>query len=276
MINDYKIICSTWLTNAVKNAYYPISYISLLSQSNCEFVDQVLLANGQSEDQTYNKHIDIPKINIIETTKWDTNDLSQRCVEQQLKDILNYVSSLNENIILTIYCGDMVFTDQFRDELELNLMKLSDDDNYDFFRLPFAKVLTKKYRENIRHIPGEFYTYSAIKFDKKTKWTEIAEKETKLIGNKKNPQQMKVNWNSCPFSYETWFHSKEMLFEKAKNHFEWNSNWSLDEILGISLKKLSIHGKIEMKDKDHPIEIQPLLPILNEDHLGYSFFDRLL
>jgi hypothetical protein len=275
MIEDYKIVCGTWATNVVENCYYPCTLKCFESFSNTEYVDEVLVADGFSSDETQDFHKDVDKINFLESTPWDTDDLSQRQVLNQLEDLIVEISKRNEKTILIISCADIIYTNDFRGDLRMALKQLILDDSSNFVNLPFAKVVTKNIREKKRPVYQYFYTYSAIKFTPKIKWDRIGKRETSLVGDQK-AKRMSYDWTHPMLSYETWFFKKEDLLKKAKNHFEWNESWDLKDIIArIYKSKLKRYGRVEMSYEDHPKEGQELIDLLKEDHLGHSLFGEL-
>lgn len=274
MIENYEIVCSTWLTNVVNNRYYPVSYKCLESFSNTDFVDRVLVANGNSTDDTVEKHNDIDKVEFFESPNWDTEEMCQVEVVKQLNSIINKCSDMNKDVILLITCGDAIFTEDFREELKIVLTKLANSD-CNFVNLPVVKVVTKDVRETHRALPGTFYTYSAIKFTKDIKWKKIGAREVSIIGNKPE-KRMSHTWKNQIYMYETWFFTQEDLENKIKNHFEWDSNWSIDDVCAkIYRGKLARHGVTKMRYEDHPKEGQELIDLLNEEHMGHSLFGML-
>lgn len=274
MLDNYKIYAGTWLTNAVKNAYYPISYACLESWSNTEFVDGVIVANGQSIDDTSEVHADIPKLDMFMSHKWNTDELGMPQVTIQLNDLIQYINDKNEDCLLILYCADVVYTDEFRIELENNCKKLINDQTTNFCRLPFAKALSLNAREVGRPYPhNKFQTYSIIKFDKNNRWTRIHEEKV-LIGNSR-AVGMPVVWKHPALCYETWFHTREMMLRKQRHHLHWNKSWTFDQLIDhLYIKKLKRFGKIAIERKDHPPEVQKYFDMLNSEHLGFSLFGR--
>lgn len=272
MLNEYEIACCIFMTNVVKNKYYPVTLKCLEACSNTDFIDKIYVFNGDSTDDTVEKHQHVPKVEFIDSTPWDTKEFSANIMSKQYKSALKYISDLNKKIIIIILSSDIIFTDGFRQELKANLEKLSSNENYNFFPLPFVKVPNQHVRDKNRQPPPGFYIYSAIKFNEKIKWTEIGKKENKIIGNY-SLKAFKPSWKNKMYSYETWFFTENNLKRKKMAHSEWKNKWKIEDIINmIYIRKLKKFGSIPMRKEDHPKEAQELIDMLEEKHLGYSSF----
>lgn len=274
MINGHEVYCCVFTTNLVENQYYPVSEKSMQSWSKHDFIDKIYAFNGQSTDDTVEKHSSIKKVNFVTSPKWDTSEISQKEIVKQFDFALDFFNTANKDIIILIMSSDIIWSEELAKEIHGQINKLTKS-NCNFFRLPFVKAPTKNVRE-VRANSGNsnrFSIYSAIKFNEKTKWNKIL-REEKIIGTQ-HSVGMVHNWINPMISYETWFFTKEDFLRKMQAHSEWASVRKLpieNAIQILYLNKLKKYGTRHMKYEDHPKEAQELIDILEEKHLGYSLF----
>jgi len=276
MIDGYTVICATWMTNVVKNGYYPVTHKCLESFANTSFVDHVIVAEGQSVDDTIALHSDIPKVTFIDAPYWNTDELDMPNTDKQLTAIIQYVNKNFINAILVMYCADVIFSQNFRNELESEIKRLIASD-CDFVNLTFAKIITKDIREQTRRFRECFHTYSAIKFDKDHSWREI-KSEKYLIdscgNNSVNRLSPKSDISHPALSYETFLFTEAQMHEKARKHIAWNESWTMHDIFQQKILPKLGRNPVCMTNK-HPDEAKDLLDALSDDVQGHSFFDVL-
>jgi len=274
MINGYEIYCCVFTTNLVKNKYFPVSHKAMESWNKFDFVDKIYAFNGDSTDDTVEKHSDIEKVNFITSPKWNTEEISQDVMVKQYEFCLDFFNNLNRKCIVFILSSDNIWSEKLGFEILQKTKNLIKSNQYNFFNLPFVKVPTKDVREIKRNF-SSFSIYSAIKFNEEIKWNKIAN-EIKLSGSQKAKGLVSL-WENQMFSYETWFFTKEDILRKIKIHKEWDEKLSIDDTMKKAyLKKLKMYGKRDMSYSEHPKEAQELIDILEEDHLGYSLFGNYI
>ena len=108
MIDGYKIISGTFLTNSIINGYYPTSRCCLESLGKADYVDEVIVAEGQSIDDTVNSHRDINKVRFIHAPLWSIDSFSYKNTADQYASLFKYCSDQNEKIVeLRLPCEDV-------------------------------------------------------------------------------------------------------------------------------------------------------------------------
>lgn len=275
MINGHKIIAGTFLTNAVVKGYWPTSEYSLKSVAKTPYIDTVLVAEGGSIDSTVEKHSGIEKVQWVRSSDWSRDSFSYDDTANQYSSLLKWCSDLDEDVILMINWGDMIFDDKHRDELHEALKKFIESDKNVMPLCPGVKVLCKCLRTKPYPTPKDFYTVSAYKFRKDLKWSKIVDHEKKLVGDDE-PKIYLQNWKTHGYMYEMFTFTKENFKEKVRLHCEWNNEWTIHQaICNVILKKSVILGISKMTRKDHPKDALELFDSVDKDHYGYSCFDTI-
>ena len=235
MIKDTKIIVATTLTNSIITGYYPTCYASIQSWANSDYVDEVIVAEGFSEDQTVSVMKSISKkVNVISEKLWPLNKWNWNNLYDQYDMIYKVCREREEDLIMVYLSSDQVFTDDFRNELFIALKKLIEDNNSDFFLLPFLKTINYEFITCPYGYEEHFHLHSALKFDnKKRKWLatrgpegmESTRGESYLI-NTLDPSvkginvgnRMFYNFSSFPICYDMFMFTVENLNHKIQRY----------------------------------------------------------
>jgi glycosyltransferase involved in cell wall biosynthesis len=279
MIKNTKVIVATIMTNVVKNKYWPTSRHSLTSFSNTEYVDEVLVVDGGSTDDTVKEHSNISnKIKFLSGPKWNTDDLSDKNFINQCNVIYDYCNNLNEDVILIFECADVFFTDSFREECKEVIFKMLEG-SYDFCVLPYAKMINPwicikySYMQNC----NSFYNICITRFDKTDQVWKNGLINDGVVNNPSRALKKLIHtWKTTVVSYETWNFDKEQFSKKIKSHYNWDSNLSIDDtIKKMYYWKLQSLPTSIIDLKDHPKEAINVLKSLKEDHLGFSLFGHI-
>lgn len=279
MINGKRVIVGVPMTNLVRHLYWPISEYSVLASSNTDFVDDILIVDGQSTDETVEFHSNIsPKVKILKGPKWNTEDLSSENFNKQRNFLYDYCQNLKEDCILIFQCSDVFFTDAYRIEIK-NVISTMINEKYDFCVTPFIKMLTPwiGLLYTYKQLDEAWYEIGITQFFKDEKiwhpkWLDISD-HTKADRSLK---KLKHRWQTAPFVYEAWLFDRSAFEKKIQYHDNWDKNLGIDD----SIKKM-YYWKInqfpicQLSLKEHPPEFLPILTKLKESHLGFSLFNHL-
>jgi len=142
MIDGKKVIVGMILTDAVKNKYWPVSEHSVKSALTFNFVDEVLIVDGQSIDDTVEKHSGISnKVKFLKGPRWDTTDLSNENWCKQRQCLFDYCDDLDEDCFLIFQYADIFYPKAFQEDC-VKTLSLMNKSQADFSVVPFIKVLT--------------------------------------------------------------------------------------------------------------------------------------
>jgi|1_EtaG_2_1085319.scaffolds.fasta_scaffold00543_14 hypothetical protein len=296
MIKDYRIVIATTLSNTVTTGYYPTSEVAIQTYCKPDYVDEVLVAEGMSEDDTVSLHSNISsKVKILSKKKWPVDTWTWQNLWDQYDVIYDYCkfAKTGQPTILLYFSADQVFTDYFIEELETELIRFIQNDNIEFMLLPFAKTITYEFLTLPYDPPDHFHIYSAVKFDAKRDYLGVrgmlphrGENKLLLPNNRLFvPRPLTYNFRTFPISYDMFFFTKENLMAKiirhdngirAESDAPWGSAGATEYIKNHWLKKAIplLGGKIKLRD--HPSEmIEKICTHLDESKFGYSCFDNL-
>lgn len=267
------------MTNLVRHAYWPISEQSIKSVLSADFVDEIVIVDGQSTDNTVEVHSNIsPKVKILQGPKWNTEDLSSDNFNKQRNFMYDYCQSLDEDSILIFQCSDVFFTKFYQAELK-NVIKTIIDEKYDFCVPPFIKILTPwlGLLYTYKMLDDSWYEIGITQFFKgekiwKSDWLNISD-PTKADRKLK---KLKHSWNTAPFVYEAWLFDKPQFEKKIQYHDNWDKSLDVDQSIDkMYYWKIKQFPKLDLTLKDHPKEFIPILKMIKEDHLGFSLFGHL-
>jgi hypothetical protein len=280
MINGKKVIMGTVMTNVVENKYWPVSEHSLLSFSNTDFIDEVVVVDGMSTDDTVEKHSKISqKIKFLTGPVWDTSDLSQTNFIKQCNVLYKYCNNLKEDVILIFECADVLFPDEFRSECKSVIHKIIDE-KYDYCILPYSKMLTPwlRLQYSYKQKNQDFYNICITYFQKNDNpWKHGIIHDGCVNAPFRSLKKLIYDWKSSVFSYETWFFDKDQFTKKIMSHYNWDSTLTIDQTIDRMYNwKIKSMPNVKMKLSDHPKEANSFLKILKEDHQGFSLFGHVL
>lgn len=297
MIKNHKIIIATTLSNAITTGYFPTSYAALKTYSKYDFIDEVLIAEGLSEDKTIEKHKLISsKINFLSKKKWPVNKWNWQNLYDQYDAIYKYCRDLKEDCIMLYLSSDQLLTPDFASELKIALENLVENKDLDFFLLPFTKTINYEYRTRVYDKMPHFHLHSALKFGKERQWQcvrgpqgiESTRGENTLIGDREG-LKMNIDFKNFPICYDMFMFTRENLNHKIKRYgrsFDgpariygegtaWPEKYQ-DYLSQIWLKKVISLNPVKLKFNDHPIEMRRIMTeYLDESRFGLSCFNLL-
>ena len=298
MIDDYKVVVAVPITNALLTGYFPTSYAAISSYSKYDFIDEVVVAEGFSEDNTVKIHQDISsKVKIISKKPWPLNQWNWQNLYDQYDLIYDYCRESEENIILMLLSSDQVFTDNWAEELRYSLIDLVNDPGKDFFLVPFAKTINYEYRTRPYDPMPHFHLHSALKFDKTRPWQCVrgpdglksTRGESKVVGPRE-VVRLERSFRNFPIAYDMFMFTRENLQHKIDRYgrswdgpaviFGEGEPWPEkpeDYVSQIWLRKAIALNPSKMSIKEHPIEMQEVIfNHMTDEHYGYSCFDLLV
>ena len=277
MIKDFQIIATTFVTNTGLTGYYPVTKASLLSMSNTEYIDEVVVCDGQSIDDTVSLHSGIPKVKFITGPLWPLDSWTVENLLGLENRILTYVNEHeNKNVISLLFSADTVWTDNFRDELHSYLEDLINSDK-NYMLMPFSKTINYQFRTRIYDFLNTFVITSAVKFTPDTRWTHYTS-ETSIHGNKE-ASRLQKKFSHAPLSYDMFMFTKKNIADKQARYRMMNPNYLADpdefiqkqwltKVIGLEPTILSLN--------DHPLEAREgFINKLNHDHFGWDCFGHL-
>lgn len=279
MINNKKVIMGTVMTNVVANKYYPVSRSSILSFCNTDFIDEVVIVDGCSTDNTIEKHSNLSdKVKFLIGPSWDTDDLSQTNFIKQCNILYDYCNNLNEDAILIFECADVLFTDTFRKECEEVIKKIVDNE-FDYCILPYEKVLTPWFRlkYSYKQTDDQFYNICISYFKKNDNvWKNGIVHDGCIKDPPRQAKKLIHEWKTSVYSYETWFFDKQQFEKKIISHYNWDKDLTIDSTIEkMYYWKIQQMPNIFMKLSEHPKEAYDFLNLLLESHQGFSLFGHL-
>lgn len=307
MIGNRKIIIATTASNAIMTGYYPTCYAAIKSWASVDFIDEVIVAEGLSEDNTIQKLSSLSqKVKFISKHKWPVDNWNWQNLYDQYDTIYNYCLELEEDVIMIYLSSDQVFTDNFKEELRIALKLLEENNKLDFFLIPFAKTINYEFVTERYGYSPHFHLHSALKFDKQRKWLKVRGSNTKLKKpagedvlvtiekpneiNPSNGNRMFYDFKSFPICYDMFMFTVKNLQHKIerygrsfdgpaviygegdpwpKNYQEYLSNIWLRKTLNLRPSKIPFSF--------HPIEMRHVMSeYLDETRFGYNCFDMLI
>lgn len=279
MLKGKKVFVGTVMTNVVENKYWPISQYSLQAMSDIDFVDEVLVVDGCSTDDTVEKHSKISsKVKILKGPYWNTEDFSAENWERMRGFLYDYCHTLNEDCILIFQCADVFYTNAYTLECK-NVIEKMIDERSDFCVPPVLKVLSPwfglMYNSNVWD--QEWYELGITQFFKgESIWREDWVHKANHRNASRPMKKMIHPWETRYNVYETWFFDKDQFSKKIKYHSNWDSKMSIDEaILKMYYWKISQYKNANLSLSDHPKEAMKILKSLEEHHLGFSLFGHI-
>lgn len=306
MIDDTKIIVATTLSNAILTGYYPTCIASISSWANSEYVDEVMIAEGFSEDETVSEVKKLSeKVNVVSEKLWPLNKWNWQNLYDQYDLLYKVCRNRNEKLIMIYLSSDQVFTSNFRHELYNALKQLVRNDKKDFFLLPFLKTINYEFITCPYGYEEHFHLHSALKFDKKERrWLgtrgpeglESSRGESFLI-NENNPKvkgenigrRLYYNFKSFPICYDMFMFTVENLNHKIQRYgrsfdgpaviYGEGEAWpeKYQDYLGqIWLRKTLNLRPTKIPFSFHPIEMRHVMSdYLDETRFGYNCFEML-
>jgi len=285
MIKDHKIVFCAAATNLMINNYYPVSKLCVKNVCKHNFVDEFMMINAGSTDDTVNVHNRLSeKVNFIDYPEvWETKNLkgcknhsmwwdqtsfgARECLDRAIK---------GEKIIYILLGVEDIISDSFAIELEKNI-EIMIDKKIDMDIMPWRKAITKKMSE-IKFSRRGFGNigHCILRFDKKDDalWEGYVSKNRNITFKhvKRKPVLKKLNYSSGFTNLDNWFFTKDNFYNKCKNHVEWGYE-TIEEGFNKKIKsKISRASKISYSDFFEKEIIDLIEKNLKEHHLGFDFF----
>lgn len=280
MLLGKRVIVGIPMTNVVKHKYWPISQYAVESAANTDFVDEVVIVDGQSEDDTIENHQTIShKVKILNGPKWDTKDLSSENFIRQRNFLYKYCQDLEEDCILIFQCSDVFYTQEHRAECA-HVIRQMISEKYDYCIPPFLKVLTPwlGILYGVDKMTNDaWYELCITQFFKSEKiWSEDWVVTDNFRKSSRSLRKLKREWQTFSLVYEAWLFDRDQFSKKIQYHDNWDKNLTIEQ----SIEKMYYwkikqfpHRKLDVKN--HPVEFRPILELLQSDHLGFSLFNHL-
>ena len=283
MLKDFHIIAGTFVTNTEITGYYPTSIACLQSMSNTDFVDEVILCDGQSIDDTVKLHGNIPKVKIIMGPLWPVDSWTWKNLSDLQNTALKYFNNHeNKNVISLLFSSDTVWTDDFRQELRDRLLGMIETD-VNYIEMPFCKTINKDYRTCVYDpLPG-FFIVSALKFTPTIRWYEYGMKELTIYGSGDLIKESSPRFYNAPISYDLFMFTREHLAKKLARYqminvaLQKNPGYlAVDAyITGLWLPKVFRLQPTHLREEDHPVESKQLLESLVPEMFGFDCLGHL-
>lgn len=302
MLKDKKIIIATTVTNTTQTGYWPTCQAAVESWTNTDYVDEVLVADGKSDDITPLIMKSISKKVVLKSEhKWPIDMWNWQNLYDQYDLIYKYCRDQEDDLIMIYLSSDQVIGDNFREELKNALIILAENDTVDYFLLPFAKTINYEFITRPYGYMENFHLHSALKFDKKRRWLKVRGKndgygEEILIHedapNTKSEQtgkKMFYNFKTTPICYDMFMFTIDNLDHKIQRYgrsFDgparihgkaepWPEDYK-DYLSDIWLKKTINLSPRKIPINFHPIEMRKVIcDDLDDTRFGYSCFGLL-
>ncbi len=275
LIKDHQIIVATIVSNIEKTGYAPVTTQSVSSWCNIDFVDEVMIIDGISDDQTVNILSFHEKCKIIQNdSKWNINEWTWEIVNSMENRIIFETNKIeNENKILIIVSSDNVFTSNSILDLKNACVKLIDSKEYDFINYPFVKAITSDFISAKYSQLPDWHVCSINKFNNKIKWGKVGLNEIGIETNRKI-NQLRYDFKHVPISYDMFCFSRKNIEDKINRHVDFlnKKKPSIDEYVHNWLKKLKRIGISKIEKDQHPPEAIEFIEKITKEHFGYDLF----
>lgn len=293
MINDHKVVVCLQASNLIEGHYYPLSKVCVESISSFDFVDEIMMMDCYSTDETISFHENIPKVFFYHNEVWKNKKNDELLVDPdpwwsnqndffriRTEDAL----SGNKSILITCQIDDF-WPEEFGKELEQTLHTMVDN-KLDGFSLPWTKVYTKDYAETtgFRHQVDRakicqfgIYRYD---IDDDCVWHRFETNESGMeIHGMRSFKLLVRNFKNTALQYDNWFFTKDRFMDKVQNHCEWSDLNIMSPESAFETKmftKAKIYGTKLVDRSYHPPRIVKMIDThLNKNHLGWNFFGVL-
>lgn len=283
MLKDYHIIAGTFVTNTEITGYYPASLACLQSMSNTDFVDEVIMCDGQSIDETVNLHKNIPKVKIVKGPVWPIDSWTWENLADLQNTALKYFNNHeNKNVISLLFSSDTVWTDDFRQELKDRLLKMIETD-VNYIQMPFCKTINKDYRTRVYDLLPSFHIVSALKFTPTVRWYEYGLHELTIQGSSDMIWESSRQFYNAPISYDLFMFTRAQLKKKLERYQMINTALKNNQdylnpdtyIRKLWLPKVFALSPKNLTRADHPVEAHQLLDNLTPEMFGFNCLGNL-
>lgn len=280
MIKDYQIIIASLISNIELTGYSMVTPQSCKSWSSIDFIDRVLILDGQSLDKTSSLIKEVaPKCEIVRSKiEWRPDVWTWEILEFIENEIVESVNEIeHQNKILITVSSDNIFTKNSVDDLRNACISLIESKDEDFINLTFRKAITKKYVSNMYPIIKGWHVSSISKFREGIHWKKVKRGELG-IETSRPINQLMYNFKYCPISYDMFGFSKENLIQKIERHPDFSGKKKPthdDYIERYWLKKLNSLGIKNIELHQHPQEARAFIEKIDYRQFGHDLFGHV-
>lgn len=272
MINDYKIIISAFVSNIVLTGYENVAKVSIKSWSDQDWIDEVLIVDGESIDDTSNILLNISnKVNIVKGPLWPQNTWTQDNIILAENAVLHNVNldEYEKKIWILLSIDNVLFEEN--NDLEKICKKLIESD-YNFSHLTFKKAICRNHiSKNYPYLPNNWYAQGVNKLDKNYQIIKI--KDEFSIDTTKSIKRFNFAPNKSAISYDLFFFTKEQIESKISRHIDFkNSPISFKQFILKFIQKMNRIGYTKCDISQHSQYSKILFDLINEQHFGYNMF----
>jgi hypothetical protein len=153
-------------------------------------------------------------------------------------------------------------------------------EKYDYCIPPFLKVLTPWFGilYGVDKMTNDaWYELCITQFFKNEKLWQEPWTVTDSFRNSSRPlRKLKHTWQTFSLVYEAWLFDRAQFEKKIQYHDNWDKTLTVEASIDRMYSwKINQFPKIEFNLEDHPREVREFLNLLQEDHLGFSLFNKL-
>lgn len=280
MINDYQVIIATLVSNIETTGYSMVTPQSCKSWSSIDFIDKVLILDGQSIDGTESLIKEAaPRCEVVKSSVvWPANVWTWEILQVIENEIIDFVNKLpHQNKILITVSSDNIFTEKSIEDLRNACKVLIESEDKDFINLTFRKAITSKYISNIYPVMNGWHISSISKFREGIEWKKVKMGEVGIETNRPI-SQLPYSFNYCPISYDMFCFTRKNLVEKLERHpdFLGKKKPDIDHYIeSYWLNKLNSMGINRIELSQHPEEARKFIELIDYNHFGYDLFGHI-
>ena len=278
MIKDFEIIFAAIVANIHQTGYGLVTPQACKSWATPDFVDRVLIIDGNSIDETASSIQNAAgiKCEIIKSSvTWSPDQWTWELLRVMENEIFEATSKLeNPNKILIIQSTDTIYDEASLQELKSAILALIEDKDKDYVNLSFKKAITKDYVSHTYPYMPNWYISSISKFRKGIEWGQISLGESGISCNREI-SRLNFNFKNQPISYDMFCFEKKQIEMKIQRHVEFANKIkpTVDDYIIKWLNKLKNFGIYNFQS--HPKEANFFLEKLTSEHFGYNLFGHV-
>lgn len=278
MINDYKIIVSTTVSSAVVTGYEKIIRPALLSWATPDFVDEVMVLDGMSIDNTREVCKCHEKVRIVDGPYWPIDSWSEENCRASRDALLNEINSISGKKIWCLLQVDNVAHDGFVDLYEISRGLIETSSNT--CKITYKKAIGTKFLSNNYPIndQSDWYIFGAHRLADDSKIENIVDDTHARVFNGNNHKVKNfryTNWRSL-ISYDMFFFTRQNLLDKLKKHPHYKTmGASMQLAIDEYVSKLKRLGYVRSNVEEHPIFMKKLFDEITDEHFAYDLFGNI-